>query len=67
MRDQASRGFVAGRRSKYLFRYSNSLCIAKSLQHHREGAMNIAIAKPKLGKDSKGFVAKKQQMLITEG
>jgi hypothetical protein len=29
--------------------------------------MNIAIAKPKLGKDSKAFLAKKHQMLITEG
>jgi hypothetical protein len=43
------------------------LCIAISLQHHRDGAMNIAIAKPKLGKDSKAFLAKKHQMLITEG
>src|SRR5580693_4733389 len=30
----------------------------------REDVMNIAIAKPKLGKDSKAFLAKKHHMLI---
>jgi hypothetical protein len=30
----------------------------------REDVMNVAIAKPKLGKDSKAFLAKKHHMLI---
>jgi hypothetical protein len=65
MRVQASRGFVAGRQPEYSFRYSDPPSLI--LFNYREGAMNIAIAKPKLGEDSKAFLAKKHQMLIAAG